>query len=192
MRSGSVARSSTSCCIRERWTVIAKVLLERSLGAASTHMSSAVWRRNLSGEAASNFMQPATEPLAAIVSSNGLKDAGTRPTPFPSEGRNLGVSKHLGQSLGQARFIETQSVSASTPKRLTVKCEEGWSAAARSRANDYEFGVVIPEPDPPDKRKRPPRANREAPAFFGTWAAADSAYPNEKLRSSTPAKWGRP
>lgn len=178
MRSGSVARSSTSCCIRERWTVIAKVLLERSLGAASTHMSSAVWRRNLSGEAASNFMQPATESLAAIVSSNGRKDAATRPVPFPSEGRILGISRQLGQSLGQARFIETQRASTAAPKRLTVEGKEGWSAATRCRSNKHELGVAIPEPDPPDKRKRPPRANRD--------------YPNEELCSSAPAIWGRP
>ncbi len=110
---------------------------------------------------------------------------------LPSEGRNLGVSKYLGQSLGQARFIETQAVSASAPKRVTVKGKEGWSAGARCRANHHEFGVVIPEPEPPDKRKRPPRANREAPAFLGTWTAANSAYPNEKLRSSVAALWGR-
>lgn len=137
-------------------------------------------------------MQPATEPLAAIVSSNRRKDVATRPMPFPSEGRILGVSRHLGRSLGQARFIETQGVSASTPNQLIVKGKEGRSAAARCRANHHEFGVVIPDPEPPDKRKRPPRANREAPAFLGTWAAADSAYPNEELRSSAPAIWGRP
>lgn len=136
-------------------------------------------------------MQAAAESLAAIVSSNELKDAATRPVPFPSEERILGLSRHLGRSLGQARFIETQGVSTPPPKRLTVEGKEGSSAATRCRFNKHEFGVAIPEPDPPDKRKRP-RANREAPAFFGTWAAADSAYPNEELRSSAPVMWGRP
>lgn len=137
-------------------------------------------------------MQPATESLAAIVSSNGRKDAATRPVPFPSEGGILGISKHLAQSLGRARFIETQRVSTLAPKQPTVTGKEDRSAAARCRANRHEFAIAFPEPDPPDKRKRPPRANREAPAFFGTWAAADSAYSNEELRSSAPAIWGRP
>lgn len=100
-------------------------------------------------------MQAAAESLAAIVSSNELKDAATRPVPFPSEERILGLSRHLGRSLGQARFIETQGVSTPPPKRLTVEGKEGSSAATRCRFNKHEFGVAIPEPDPPDKRKRP-------------------------------------
>lgn len=110
---------------------------------------------------------------------------------LPSEGRILGISRHLGRSLGQARFIETQGVSTSAPKRLTAEGKVGSSPATRYDPTKHEFAVAIPEPDPPDKRKRPPRANREAPAFFGTWAAANSAYLNEELRSSVVTMWGR-
>lgn len=110
---------------------------------------------------------------------------------LPSEGRILGISRHLGRSLGQTRFIENQRVSTPAPKRLTLEGKDGSDLATHYRSNKYEFAVAIPEPDPPDKRKRPPRANREAPAFFGTWAAANSAYPNEELRSSVVTMWGR-
>lgn len=110
---------------------------------------------------------------------------------LPSEGRILGFSRHLGRSLGRARFIETQRVSTPAPKRIRVEGKEGRSAATPFRSNKHEFCVTIPEPDPPDKRKRPPRANREARAFFGTWAAANSAYSNEELRSSVVTMWGR-
>lgn len=64
----------------------------------------------------------------------------------------------------------------------SLKC--AWSPKRESAKSSID-------PDPPDKRKRPPRANREAPAFFGTWAAANSAYPNEELRSSVITMWGR-
>lgn len=34
-----------------------------------------------------------------------------------------------------------------------------------------EFAEPAVDPDPPDKRRRPPRANWEAPVFVDTWAA---------------------
>lgn len=135
-------------------------------------------------------MQPAIRSPAMVTSSSRRMDAVTRQVPFPSEGRILGISMHLGRILSQPPFIEPQRVSAPAPKRIAVEGKESSSATTPCRANKHEFGVAIPEPDPPDKRKRPPRANREAPAFFSTWAAANSPYPNEKLRSSAPAAWG--
>lgn len=103
-------------------------------------------------------MQPATESLAAIVSSNGRKDAATRPVPFP----------------------ETQRVSSPVPK------QEGWPASARNPSVSRKIAQGIADPDPPDKRRRPPRANRRALVFVGTWAAANPNYANAELRSSAP------
>lgn len=100
----------------------------------------------------------------------------------PSEGRNLSITRRLGRSLGQARFIETQCVSNPVPK------QEGWCVSAP--ATD-QFAEGIAEPDPPDKRRRPPRANRRALVIVFTWAAADPEYANAELRSST-SLTGRP
>lgn len=123
-------------------------------------------------------MQPATESLAAIVSSNERKDAATRPVPFPSEGRNYRSSKSLGPSLGNTRFIETQRLSSLVPKN--------WFASAGDPSTSRKFAEGVAEADPPDKRRRPPRANRRALVFVGTWAAANPEYANAALRSSAP------
>lgn len=72
-------------------------------------------------------MQPATESLAAIVSSNGRKDAATRPVPFPSEGSEFKTIKLLGMSLGKWPCIELHGRFSPYPK-LKITSSEGLDA----------------------------------------------------------------